>query len=119
MVIAAAQSDRDRGDTIVFTCGRHKGLRSQLEGKRDGSAACAVVGRPAAQSRAREGAPALVPESAATVLRQGAEDRPQGPRKGRPSVQAVLDVFGEIEDVEETRRQASGEALGALRQRAK
>jgi len=104
-VIAAAQTIEIEGDTIVFTFAAvHKGLRAQLEGKRGWieQLAQSSAGR-RLKVVAREGAPAPVAESAAT-LRAGAQKTDLKARaQAEPSVQAVLDVFGgEIEDVEET-----------------
>jgi DNA polymerase III subunit gamma/tau len=105
VVIAAAQTIEIEGDAMVFTFAAvHKGLRSQLEGKRGWieQLAMSSAGR-RLNVITRESTPAPVPESAATV-RAGAQKTDLKARaQAEPSVQAVLDVFGgEIEDVEET-----------------
>jgi DNA polymerase III gamma/tau subunit len=102
MVVAQAQSIAVEGDTVVFTFApAHKGLRTQLEGRRGWieQLAQAIAGRKiAVVGRDGQAAPAdpAVKDSAARQSDLRAKI------KNEPMVQSVLDVFGgEIGEIEE------------------
>jgi DNA polymerase III subunit gamma/tau len=104
MVIAQAQKIDVQGDAVIFTFAPvHRGLRTQLEGRRAWieQLAQSASGRKI-QVRTVEAAAPMPPVAADGPQQRSADLKERA--RAEPAVQDMLDVFGgEIEDVEEIR----------------